>query len=246
MQKFSGILLTGFLLISPFFISSTAKSVNRTLSNKSFIGYPDSASETSLKEVTLIFDSLHLDQKGLGKQTLEYAIKGFMYLQGRGILQKNNILSICDFSQSSKQKRLYIIDIEKKELVLNTYVAHGRNSGGEYAGSFSNTPESLKSSLGFYVTRNIYQGSHGLSLKIDGLEPGFNNKANERSIVIHGADYIGADFLRFNAFSGRSYGCPAVPVNQTPLVINTIKDGSCLFIYHPTQKYLKRSVILNS
>lgn len=246
MQRFSVILLTGFLLVSPFFISSTAKSVTRASLNISSIGYPDSACATSLKEATLIFDSLHLDQKGLGKETLEYAIKGFMYLQDKGILQNNNILSICDFSQSSKQKRLYIIDVEKRELVLNTFVAHGRNSGGEYAGSFSNTPESLKSSLGFYVTRNTYWGSHGLSLKIEGLEPGFNNKANERSIVIHGADYLGAGFLRFNAFSGRSYGCPAVPANQTPLVINTIKDGSCLFIYHPTPQYLKRSFILNS
>lgn len=114
MQKFSVILLTGFLLISPFFISSTAKSVTRAASNKSSIGYSDSVGVTSLKEATLVFDSLHLEQKGLGKQTLEYAIKGFIYLQDRGILQKNNILSICDFSQSSKQKRLYIIDIKKR------------------------------------------------------------------------------------------------------------------------------------
>ncbi len=161
-------------------------------------------------------------------------------------MDKKSILSICDFSQSSKNKRLYIIDVENMKLVLNTYVAHGKNSGSEYAKSFSNSPESLKSSLGFYVTRNTYNGCHGLSLKIQGLEKGFNDKADERNIVVHGSDYVGYDFVRFNHFSGRSFGCPAVPSRQTPLVINAIKEGSCLFIYHPTKQYLTHSKILNS
>jgi hypothetical protein len=205
-----------------------------------------SASAEAVAEATMLNDSLHLDTKGLNIKALEYALKGFNYLQQKGILYNKDILSICDFSQSSKNKRLYVIDIENKKLMLNTYVAHGKNSGSEYANSFSNNPNSLKSSLGFYVTRSTYFGGHGLSLKIDGLEHGFNDKAKTRNIVVHGSDYVGDNFVSSNNFCGRSYGCPAVPSQESPMVINTIKNGSCLFIYHPTQKYLKQSRILNS
>lgn len=205
-----------------------------------------SSSAAAVAEATMLNDSLHLDTKGLNIKALEYALKGFNYLQQKGMLYNKDILSICDFSQSSKNKRLYVIDLENKKLMLNTYVAHGKNSGSEYANSFSNNPNSLKSSLGFYVTRSTYFGGHGLSLKIDGLEKGFNDKANTRNIVIHGSEYVGNDFVRSNNYCGRSYGCPAVPSQESPMVINTIKDGSCLFIYHPTQKYLKQSRILNS
>ncbi|HZH94342.1 MAG TPA: murein L,D-transpeptidase catalytic domain family protein, partial [Flavisolibacter sp.] len=127
---------------------------------------------------------------------------------------------------------------------LNTFVAHGRNSGLDYAEKFSNTPESLQSSLGFYVTKSTYSGKHGLSLKLSGVERGFNDNAESRAVVIHGADYIGADRLS-SPYMGRSFGCPAVPQEQSERVINYLKNGTCLFIYHPTQKYLHGSKILN-
>lgn len=233
------------LISFPFIISGTSKkvivkpypvlnSIEHSLTNMISV------------QALILNDSLHLDAKGLSKQALEYALKGYNYLENKGLINKNPILSICDFSQSSRNKRLYIIDVENKKLVLNTYVAHGRNSGAEFARSFSNAPESLKSSLGFYLTRNTYSGSHGLSLKIDGLEKGFNDKANKRNIVVHGSDYVGTDFLESNSQCGRSYGCPAVPSAESSFVINTIKDGSCLFIYYPTKNYLKHSKILNS
>jgi len=231
------------LLVSfPSLINGTSKIVARG-------PFPVSKSLEAAKlaiEVNFLYDSLHLYGKGLSKQALEYALKGYAYLQKKGLLAKKSVLSICDFSQSSKNKRFYIIDVENKRLLLNTYVAHGRNSGSEYANSFSNKPESLKSSLGFYVTRKTYHGCHGLALKIDGLERGFNDKADSRNIVVHGSEYVGPDFIRFNRYSGRSFGCPALPLQQTPLVINTIKDGSCLFIYHPNRQYIKHSKILNS
>jgi hypothetical protein len=129
--------------------------------------------------------------------------------------------------------------------LINTYVAHGRKSGSEYARSFSNNPDSHMSSLGFYKTETTYYGDHGLALKIEGLEKGFNDKADERNIVLHGSKYVGADYLRYNRFSGRSFGCPAIPSSQVSSVVNTIKNGSCLFIYHPTKKYLTQSKILN-
>ena len=196
-------------------------------------------------EMELIYDSLKLAKRGLKKEAFNYAYAGYKKLEEEGRLNKEGLITICDFSQSSCKKRLYIIDLRSGELLLNTFVAHGRNSGGEYARKFSNRPESHQSSLGFYITRQTYYGEHGLSLNIDGLEKGFNDKAEKRRIVIHGSDYIGPDFLRYNKFNGRSYGCPAVPLSERDEVINTIKDGSCLFIYHPTKTYLSRSKILN-
>jgi hypothetical protein len=124
-------------------------------------------------------------------------------------------------------------------------VAHGRNSGKEYAAKFSNKPESLQSSLGFYVTRSTYYGSHGLALTIDGVESGINDKAERRKIVVHGSEYVGANYLRFSKYMGRSFGCPAVPAKQTRTIINTIKNGTCFFIYHPSKKYKETSTILN-
>ena len=198
------------------------------------------------EEVSLLYDQIELEQYGLAKKAFEYAYKGYLYLQEHHIIARNNILTICDFSQSSKNKRLYILDLDQKKVLINTYVAHGRNSGTEFAYTFSNNSRSHKSSLGFYVTENTYFGDHGLSLKIHGLERGFNDRANGRAIVVHGSDYVGDDYLQGNPFNGRSFGCPAVPANESDAIIETIKDGSCFFIYHPTKKYIAKSKILNS
>jgi len=196
-------------------------------------------------EVAILYEQINLKDMGLTKKAFEYAFKGYNYLLEHHRLSRTNILTICDFSQSSRNKRLYIVDLEQRTVLVNTYVAHGRNSGGEFARSFSNNPSSHKTSLGFYVTGETYSGEHGLSLKIRGVERGFNDKANGRNIVIHGSEYVGPDFLRMNPFSGRSYGCPAIPAEETETIIDAIKEGSCLFIYHPTKKYITRSKILN-
>jgi hypothetical protein len=196
-------------------------------------------------EMELIYDSLHLEKIGLKKEAFNYAYTGYKKLEEEGMLNKEGLITICDFSQSSKRKRLYLIDLNECKLLLNTYVAHGRNSGGEYARNFSNKPESRQSSLGFYRTKTTYYGGHGLALTIAGLEPGFNDKAERRKIVVHGSQYIGDNYKRWGKFMGRSFGCPAVPMKQSKILINTIKDGSCLFIYHPSKTYLKGSKILN-
>ncbi len=197
------------------------------------------------EEAAFLYDTLHLKELGLRREALEYALKGYKRLIKEESLPNDSVLSICDFSQSSRKKRLYVIDMAQKKLLINTYVAHGKRSGKEYAWSFSNKPESYKSSLGFYITRHTYQGANGLSLNIDGLEQGINDKAFERRIVIHSSTYVGKPWLKANKISGRSLGCPAVPVKELDQVIETIKDGSCLFIYHPTKYYLVRSNILN-
>lgn len=196
-------------------------------------------------EMESIYDSLKLKKRGLRKEAFKYAWLGYKKLEEEGQLNKEGIITICDFSQSSKRKRLYLIDLKECKLLLNTYVAHGRNSGGEYAKRFSNRPESLQSSLGFYRTKKTYYGGHGLALTLSGLEPGFNDKAERRKIVVHGSQYIGDNYRRWGKFMGRSFGCPAVPMRQSKILINTIKDGSCLFIYHPSKNYLAGSKILN-
>jgi hypothetical protein len=191
------------------------------------------------EKASSVYCMLKLEEKGLSKEAFEYAYKGYQKLLAKKVISQPEYLTICDFSQSSKNKRLYLIDIAENKIVLNTYVAHGRNSGGEYATRFSNKPSSRQSSLGFYITKSTYKGENGLSLRVEGVEPGFNDRAYQRAIVIHGAGYIG------DGSTGRSYGCPAVPLQESNTIINTIKNGTCLFIYHPEKKYLQRSKILN-
>lgn len=197
-------------------------------------------------EASALYQQFDLQEAGLTKKAFEYALKGYYYLLDHHWLNKTNILSICDMSQSSRNKRLYVLDLEQKKVLVNTYVAHGRNSGQEFASSFSNNPSSHKSSLGFYITQGTYYGNNGLSLKIRGMERGFNDRAGGRNIVVHGSQYVGPDFLEMNQFCGRSYGCPAVPADEIETIIDLIKEGSVLFIYHPTKKYITRSKILNS
>ena len=163
------------------------------------------------------------------------ALDGFYALKQKGIIQKN-ILTLIDFSLSSNVKRMWVIDLEKNIVLFQTLVAHGRNTGEEYAKEFSNQAESFKSSIGFYATGEIYKGKHGLSLKLDGLEKGLNDNARKRAVVIHGADYVSESFIKQNKRLGRSQGCPAVPVEMNQKIINVIKDKSCLFLYHPSAK----------
>ncbi|WP_245843463.1 murein L,D-transpeptidase catalytic domain family protein [Niastella vici] len=204
-----------------------------------------STAEAMASEAMDLYNAMNLKKVGLSIKAFEYALRGYKNLVERGKVIRDQVLSICDFSQSSRKKRFYVIDMASKKVLINTWVAHGRNSGGEYARSFSNNPESHKSSLGFYVTGNTYYGSHGLALKIEGLEKNINDKADARNIVIHGSEYVGANFLARSPINGRSFGCPALPQQETGKVIETIKDGSCLFIYHPTKTYIQKSKVLN-
>lgn len=205
-------------------------------------GFPVTASPLTADAV---YHTIGLDKYGLSAEAFHYAWQGYQHLSGKKQLGRSQYLTICDFSQSSRNKRMYIIDLVNNQLVRNTYVAHGKNSGDEYANRFSNTPESLQSSLGFFITSKTYIGKHGLSLRLTGTEPGINDKAYERTIVIHGADYVNAGRVKAGMYMGRSWGCPAVPKEESAAIINMIRNGSCLFIYHPSGTYLKKSKILN-
>ncbi len=188
------------------------------------------------------YDSLHLDLSGLSQQAFDYAKKGLNRLLEKGQLMNDSIISIIDFSQPSSAKRLYILDLKNYKLLFNTLVAHGRNTGRERATYFSNQPASYKSSPGFYITGETYRGNNGYSLKLTGVETGINDKAYDRAIVMHGAEYVSADLVQAQGYIGRSEGCPAIPEQVSRPVINTIKGGSCLFIYHPS--YISHSVLL--
>jgi hypothetical protein len=166
------------------------------------------------------------------------AFSGYNQMAG---LRKKNIMTIIDFSRPSTEKRCYVIDMDKRKLLYQCLVAHGRNSGDNYAGSFSNENGSLKSSLGFYITGETYSGKHGYSLRLDGLEKDINDNARSREIVIHGADYVTEDFIKAHGRLGRSWGCPALSPAVSKEVIDTICSGSCLFIYGTDPHYFKTS-----
>lgn len=182
----------------------------------------------------------------LNPVVFETAYRGYINLRSAGKLSsEKDILSIADYSLSSNVPRLWIIDLKNNKVLENTYVAHGQGTGEEFANAFSNTENSHQSSLGFYATGDTYIGEHGLSLYLHGMDNNFNSAAYKRSVVLHGAAYVSEGFIRANQRLGRSWGCPAVAQELAPEIINTIKEGTCLFIYHPTQKYLSSSYWLN-
>lgn len=158
--------------------------------------------------------------------------------------QNNPLLTLIDFNLPSTEKRMYVLDMAKKEMLFVTYVSHGRNSGENYATSFSNRNGSHQSSLGFYRTGGTYQGGNGYSLLLDGLEEGINDQARPRAIVIHGADYCSEAVIRSSGRLGRSFGCPALPRELATPIINTIKGGSLLFIYAHQANYLAMSDVI--
>ncbi|RUT69354.1 hypothetical protein D0817_16045 [Flavobacterium cupreum] len=177
-------------------------------------------------------------------KTFSEALKGFYLLKERGVVQKD-ILTLIDFSLSSNTKRLWVIDLTTNTILFQSLVAHGRNTGEEFASTFSNLNSSFKSSLGFYATGEIYQGKHGASLRLDGLERGVNDKARERGVVVHGADYVSESFINSNKRLGRSQGCPALPVELTNKIIEVIKNKSCLYIYHPSRSFAMEEKLIS-
>ncbi len=182
----------------------------------------------------------------LSYEVFNKACRGYLNLLNAGKINKTkSIISICDFSLASTENRLWIIDLITKKVLFNTYVAHGKGSGDDLATSFSNQENTHKSSLGFYVTGDIYDGEHGTSLRLMGMDMGFNDAAYDRGIVVHGAEYVCNKFVANNQRLGRSWGCPAVPAPLSLPIINTIKDSTCLFIYYPENKYMANAYWLN-
>lgn len=186
------------------------------------------------------------EEMGLGQWVcFDAFIQG---LNGSGKIDRKNkdILTLIDFSKPSAVERMVVLDLRQKKILYTTLVSHGKNSGGNYATSFSNENGSHKSSLGFYLTENTYQGRNGYSLVLEGLEKGINDLAKQRAIVIHGAAYSDPSVAASSGRLGRSFGCPALPRSLCKPIINTIKNGTLLFIYANDENYLSQSPIISS
>lgn len=239
MKKNSLLLLIMMCLITIFSFTLIAKKeANPSLKN--------TINTNGAYTIKNVYDSLQLNSLGLSKQVFDCAIKGYNQLLRSGKLKKTDVLSIVDFSMPSTEKRLFIVDMLNYKLLFNTYVSHGRNSGLQSATSFSNEPESFKSSLGFYTTASTYSGKHGYSLQLEGLEKGFNDKAMSRGIVMHAANYVDESIAKAQGYIGRSLGCPAVPEKLHTAIIGAIANGSCLFMYAKDDNYLQHSCYLHT
>jgi hypothetical protein len=153
-------------------------------------------------------------------------------------------LTVIDFSKPSTERRMWVYDLRSRALLFEELVSHGRGSGRTMATSFSNTPESNRSSLGLYRTAETYTGKHGYSLRLDGLEPGVNDRARERAIVMHAADYVNAAAAQAQGYLGRSLGCPAVRPAISRQLIDAVKGGGLLFAYYPDPQWLHTSTFL--
>lgn len=179
-------------------------------------------------------------------QVFRKGLVGFLNISRKESLNEKNILTLIDFSLPSSEKRLWVIDLNAKKVLFHELVAHGRNSGNLYAEEFSNVKNSNTSSLGFYLTGEKYHGKYGLSLRLDGIEKGFNDHARERAIVLHGADYASEDFVKAQGRLGRSFGCPAVPFENKDALVDAIFDRTVLFIYAPEKEYELASDLLQT
>jgi hypothetical protein len=208
----------------------------------SFSGTPEIKTNLN-KEAFLIYSQLSADK--LSPEAFQFAYEGFNTIRDKQLLQNDSLLTVIDYSLPSNVKRLWIIDLKNRSVIENSLVAHGRASGDLMANSFSNIPQSHKSSLGFFITGATYTGKHGYSLKIDGIEEGINQNARERSIVFHGADYVSSLYIQQVGRLGRSFGCPALPPEQNQRIIDLIKGSSCVFIYSQDESYLKSSKLIS-
>ncbi|MBO9199615.1 MULTISPECIES: murein L,D-transpeptidase catalytic domain family protein [Niastella] len=223
--------------------------LNNKKANTAILVKDSTMSESHVSEafrrLSSLYGQIKLDSLGLTQTAFDYALQGYIDLVSNGAIKNDHILSIVDFSLPSTKRRLFVIDVTTGKLLFNTYVSHGRNSGKEMATEFSNDANSFKSSLGFYVTGTTYSGEHGFSLRLDGKEPGINDNAYSRSIVMHAANYVNENIIKAKGVLGRSLGCPAVPPSLHKAIINTIKDGSCLFLYSPDSFYVSHSKMIN-
>jgi hypothetical protein len=210
--------------------------------------FPTAVSESSpeFKAADSVYRQAALYTYGLDRMVFFNAYKGYQYLLSKEKLTNPDILTIADYSQSAKKKRLFVIDLKQGKLLFNTFVSHGKNSGAEYASDFSNSQHSNKSSIGFMITAETYAGTAGYSLKLDGLEDGINDQVRVRNIVMHGSKFVNYERIYERGTIGNSLGCPAIPLSDHKQVIDKIKGGSCLFIYSDEAHYKRSSAILNA
>ncbi|QCR21671.1 murein L,D-transpeptidase catalytic domain family protein [Pontibacter sp. SGAir0037] len=190
------------------------------------------------EHIGALYDEAALKKYGLSQEVFRNALVGFQNFKQKGLLGADkSILTVIDFTKSSRVKRLWVIDLSARKVLHHTLVAHGRNSGEDKALNFSNAANSYMSSMGFYLTDKTYYGKHGLSLRLSGMDAAFNSNAMSRAIVMHGADYVSEAFVKQYGRLGRSLGCPAIPQELTKQIVETVKDKTCLYIHTADKKY---------
>lgn len=178
---------------------------------------------------------------GLRKEVLRLALDATGCAAERGLIKRRDLVTVIDYSLPSSQPRLFVFDLAAQKLLFRELVAHGKTTGGDRASFFSNSPGSLATSLGLYVTAGTYFGSNGYSLRLQGLEEGINDMAWDRAIVMHGASYVSTKAVQALGRLGRSWGCPAVRKEIADKVIDTLRGGSPIFAYYPDKNWLERS-----
>ena len=180
----------------------------------------------------------------INSDVLELAFSAASCAVKAGDVQAPSTLTVIDYSKPSTEKRLWVLDMRTREILYEELVAHGMGTGDNMATSFSNQNDSHKSSLGLFVTEGTYVGKNGYSLRLDGLDQGFNDRARERAIVMHGAPYVSTAFAQAQGRLGRSWGCPALRADVAKQLIDTVKGGNLLFAYYPDANWLKTSQYL--
>lgn len=191
-----------------------------------------------------IYDAMGLGEYGLDFDVFRLAMTGYYNLRRKGVLSEKRLLTVIDYTRPSTEKRFYLLDLHEKTVMFHSLVAHGRNTGENFAYNFSDIPRSKMSSLGFFVTAESYMGGNGYSLRLDGLDEHWNGNSRQRAIVVHGAPYVSEDFVRRYGRLGRSFGCPALPNDIARSVIDEIKGGTLIFSYFSETKYLASSPYL--
>ena len=180
----------------------------------------------------------------LDRDVLDLALGAASCAVRSGAVKSPRTLTVIDYSMPSSRERLWVFDMKTGELLYEELVAHGQGTGADVATKFSNTDESHQTSLGLFVTDTTYVGKNGYSLRLDGLDRGYNDRARDRAIVMHGAPYVNEAFVKANGRLGRSWGCPAVSDAVARELIDRVKGGSLVFAYYPDARWLKTSKYL--
>jgi hypothetical protein len=181
----------------------------------------------------------------LDARVIRLALNAATCARDAGAVLNDQLLTVIDYSKPSTEPRLWVLDLVRARVLYEERVAHGQGSGDNYATRFSNLDGSHQTSLGLFRTADTYVGTNGYSLRLDGLEPGVNDRARDRAIVVHGAPYVSEGNIRTLGRLGRSHGCPALRPAVARQVIDTIKDGSLVFAYYPDRQWLNGSRFLN-
>jgi len=235
-----------FLTVFFSFTTTDGHNISKIFTISEPIAEVSNTSLTPDEEITQLYDVFVENNPSVPNlKSFKNGMIGYNKLSDKNLIDKQ-ILTIIDFSISSKKERMWVMDMSKNKILYHTVVSHGKNTGSEFATKFSNIKNSKQSSLGFFITGETYFGKNGLSLFIDGMEKQFNSNARKRYVVIHGAKYANPSAIKNLGRLGRSYGCPALPTAISQEIIDLIKNKSVLYIYSDDKTYAKNSKMIQA